>query len=240
MTYSFHWDYRVEAAHRILKSAADQWSHATQDPSVDLALAVIVRLLTGNWFSLLGPHIDVWARSLSEWVKVVESLETECGCLSSRLTEEQTREVASRLRAVLNAAAAEWREGDPEEPLTSTVLNGVIGVVFDWRLVERPPNDRAFMMSVEWRDRIRNACPCCDYQTLRKRYSGVTCPICGWKDTGLDINNLDTVSGENGLTLRQARQDFDRIGACDDSKLTKVLPVEMREQFRRRPRKWLP
>jgi hypothetical protein len=79
-------------------------------------------------------------------------------------------------------------------------------------------------------------CPCCDYFTLDTRGQYDICPICFWEDDGLDVDALDTHSGPNHLTLREARANFARLGACDEAALAHVLPAERRAGFVRRVR----
>ncbi|MEO0913978.1 MAG: CPCC family cysteine-rich protein [Pseudomonadota bacterium] len=62
----------------------------------------------------------------------------------------------------------------------------------------------------------RHTCPCCDYVTLPERGNYLICPVCYWEDDGLDLDAPDTRSGPNiGMTIREARQNFRNIGACE-------------------------
>lgn len=65
-------------------------------------------------------------------------------------------------------------------------------------------------------------CPCCDYYTLEDRASYSICPVCYWEDEGLDLDRLDTISAPNHITLRQARSNFVRYGACDEGAVSLV------------------
>jgi len=58
-------------------------------------------------------------------------------------------------------------------------------------------------------------CPCCGCRTLRQRGRLEMCPVCAWGDAGQDEHDADTVrSGQNaGLSLRQARANYRRLGA---------------------------
>ncbi|MEU4763995.1 CPCC family cysteine-rich protein [Actinosynnema sp. NPDC023794] len=60
------------------------------------------------------------------------------------------------------------------------------------------------------------ACPCCGYATLGERHGWEICDICFWEDDGQDDHNADLRSPPNdGLTLIEARENFARIGACN-------------------------
>ncbi|HRI70561.1 MAG TPA: CPCC family cysteine-rich protein [Polyangium sp.] len=79
-------------------------------------------------------------------------------------------------------------------------------------------------------------CPCCDYFSLGHRGEYEICEICFWEDAGLDLDDLDQYSGPNHMTLRDARENFRRIGACDERALSHALPMPDRVRFRREPR----
>lgn len=79
-------------------------------------------------------------------------------------------------------------------------------------------------------------CPCCDYFTIDVRGDYEICPVCFWEDDGLDIGLLDRHSGPNHISLREARQNFMRIGACDQAAIRSVISVEKRAQFKHEPR----
>jgi hypothetical protein len=89
---------------------------------------------------------------------------------------------------------------------------------------------------LEAQGRALHACPCCDYITLPRRAEYEICPVCFWEDDGLDIDDLDTVSGPNHITLREARVNFGSFGACDDASRLHVLPEGKRRAYARRPR----
>jgi hypothetical protein len=78
-------------------------------------------------------------------------------------------------------------------------------------------------------------CPCCDYCTLGRRGEYFICHICFWEDSGMD--DLDRPSGPNGgMTLRQARENFERFGACDAGSIPFVLPESARKHYTRAER----
>ncbi|MDR0969552.1 MAG: hypothetical protein LBM67_03320 [Lentimicrobiaceae bacterium] len=78
-------------------------------------------------------------------------------------------------------------------------------------------------------------CPCCGYDTLNEEPPGTAliCPICFWEDDYEQYNNPDRKRGANTVSLRQAKQNFQRIGAisaefCD-------LVIEPDETYKRNP-----
>ena len=56
-------------------------------------------------------------------------------------------------------------------------------------------------------------CPCCGYKTLDERGSFDICDVCFWEDDG--IEELDKESGPNRMTLREGKENFEKIGACE-------------------------
>lgn len=79
----------------------------------------------------------------------------------------------------------------------------------------------------------RVQCPCCDYFTLEERRTWDICPVCYWEDDGSDLDRLDDRSGCNhGLTLRQGRENFRTLGACEPEMLSYVDPIEGRCLYR--------
>lgn len=80
------------------------------------------------------------------------------------------------------------------------------------------------------------ACPCCGCLTLAERGAYDICPVCFWEDDAYividggeikgvrfdkevcDDDLLDVPSGANhGLTLREGRDNYRRLGACEES-----------------------
>ncbi|WP_081794862.1 CPCC family cysteine-rich protein [Pseudomonas sp. H1h] len=49
-------------------------------------------------------------------------------------------------------------------------------------------------------------CPCCKYRTLSVLGNYEICDLCKWEDNG--TSNLDTYSGPNHMTLREAKEIF--------------------------------
>jgi Cysteine-rich CPCC len=67
-------------------------------------------------------------------------------------------------------------------------------------------------------------CPCCGCLTLGERGGYEVCPVCLWEDDGQDDHDADVVRGgpNRGLSLAEARENYQRFGACDEVSKTHV------------------
>jgi len=68
------------------------------------------------------------------------------------------------------------------------------------------------------------ACWCCGHRTLPEEPPGTftLCPVCFWED---DVAlGLDRAGGANSVSLREARANFERYGACDEAARPHVRP----------------
>lgn len=84
-------------------------------------------------------------------------------------------------------------------------------------------------------DRGEVQCPCCDFHTLSE-VGGEICLVCYWEDDGFRKSYIDVPSGANhGLTLRETRANFIRLGACCELTIGKVLTAEDRVLYRQGP-----
>lgn len=70
------------------------------------------------------------------------------------------------------------------------------------------------------------ACPCCGYLTLEERGGHQICQVCFWEDDGQDVHDADDVRGgpNGGLSLTEARRNFERFGAASEKVLEHVRP----------------
>jgi hypothetical protein len=73
---------------------------------------------------------------------------------------------------------------------------------------------------------VRYACPCCDCLTLPELPSGSfrDCPVCRWEDDRIQFLDLDHWGGANRPSLREARENYRRLGASDPRRLELVRP----------------
>ena len=136
----------------------------------------------------------------------------------------------------------------PGQRLVSWVEHGVVvspglvrraildGIASGWATTGRGPD---FVRRVLEFSEVRDAahqCPCCDHFTLARRGQYDICPVCFSEDSGQDLDALDQISGPNHLTLRQGRDNFLRMGACDERAKEHVLDETARRKFRYSPR----
>ncbi len=63
----------------------------------------------------------------------------------------------------------------------------------------------------------RYACPCCGYLSLDEEPPGtfLMCEVCWWEDDPVQFDDPNYSGGANAVSLRQARENFQRIGASD-------------------------
>ncbi len=65
------------------------------------------------------------------------------------------------------------------------------------------------------------ACPCCGNLTLDEQPPGtwLICEICGWEDDPVQFGDIEYQGGANRISLRQAREFYERIGSSDPERL---------------------
>ena len=77
-------------------------------------------------------------------------------------------------------------------------------------------------------------CACCDYFTLYEPLGSYDiCPVCFWEDDPeIEFDKQDKPSPSNHeLTLKEARGNFIKIGACNQEMLEHVTPTEERSSY---------
>lgn len=77
---------------------------------------------------------------------------------------------------------------------------------------------------------ILYACPCCLYRTLEDRGQYDICPVCFWEDDGNDEQTLTNYSWPNRMTLKEARENFELVGACDQGSL-RFIEKDARQRY---------
>jgi len=75
-------------------------------------------------------------------------------------------------------------------------------------------------------------CLCCGYYTINEG-PGLyeICPVCFWEDDPIQRNDEEFWGGANVPSLREARMNYKKYGACDENGLKYVrppLPDEMK------------
>jgi hypothetical protein len=80
----------------------------------------------------------------------------------------------------------------------------------------------------------RYPCPCCNCLTLEARPpgTGAVCPVCAWQDDALQFDDPRWEGGVNGVSLRRARRNQQRLGASQERHLPHVRPPLPEEQPR--------
>lgn len=77
---------------------------------------------------------------------------------------------------------------------------------------------------------MKYRCPCCGFSTFDgKPKSGYAiCPVCFWEDDPSAYEEPDEAFGCNGVSLAQARENFQKFGACREEmrKYTRVPKAE--------------
>ncbi len=78
------------------------------------------------------------------------------------------------------------------------------------------------------------ACPVCGYKTFEVLGDWDTCPVCGWNSDPVQEAVHDDPTGANGISLNQARENFQEFGAITQEKLA-ALDSEAKKKFPRQP-----
>lgn len=105
------------------------------------------------------------------------------------------------------------------DPLLKIALKhkfiGVINSYLETRLAEIGRHE-----NVTGDVELLRPCVCCGYHTLSQMGWGV-CPVCFWEEDG--VLEMDSVSGANHMSLREARTNFGAIGAIREAHVRHVL-----------------
>lgn len=80
----------------------------------------------------------------------------------------------------------------------------------------------------------KHKCPCCGYATIADHQGlpcfGDICPVCFWEIDFL-ADPEDPSSANHGLTLSQARENYQTFGACEKEMLKHVRAPKAEELF---------
>ena len=70
----------------------------------------------------------------------------------------------------------------------------------------------------------RYPCPCCNFLTFEECPDGTfyICPVCFWEDDMVQNNDPLFVGGANGISLQEARTNFQKWGAIKSEYLEHV------------------
>ncbi|WP_139214334.1 CPCC family cysteine-rich protein [Marinobacter zhejiangensis] len=76
-------------------------------------------------------------------------------------------------------------------------------------------------------------CPCCGYICLKSGEYGEICQICYWEyDEEVEFRGTNPSVLNHGLTLIEARNNFDQFGACEERLVQYCLPPEARKEYK--------
>ena len=80
-------------------------------------------------------------------------------------------------------------------------------------------------MAAQRSDKMLFPCPCCGYLTLssESRGSYEICSICFWEDDAVQFDDPSYEGGANAVSLKQAKKNFDAIGASEAKFLGNVM-----------------
>ncbi|MCB9077282.1 MAG: hypothetical protein H6631_06800 [Anaerolineaceae bacterium] len=67
-------------------------------------------------------------------------------------------------------------------------------------------------------------CPVCRYRTFAVVGDWDTCPVCGWVSDPVQEAIHDDPTGANGVSLNQARQNYEEFEAITQEKLEELDP----------------
>jgi hypothetical protein len=74
-------------------------------------------------------------------------------------------------------------------------------------------------------------CPCCGYFTLDDEPGHFDiCPVCYWEADNIQSFDPDYEGGPNGISLKQAKENYKRFGAIEDICLSSVRPPTEEEK----------
>ena len=71
----------------------------------------------------------------------------------------------------------------------------------------------------------KNKCPCCGFYTLSDDNGHYDiCPVCYWEDDPIQSDDIYYEGGANGICLKEARDNFKKIGAMSELFIKSVRP----------------
>ena len=70
-------------------------------------------------------------------------------------------------------------------------------------------------------------CPCCGYFTYNvpaNEDCGYICPVCFWENDPFIASDNEPSDSNHGITLKEAKSNFSKFGACEKEMLCHVRP----------------
>ncbi len=76
--------------------------------------------------------------------------------------------------------------------------------------------------------KLNEFCPCCGYNTFdaKERLEYFICPICFWEDDPIGFEDENFIGGANRVSLHQARINYLKFGACEESMTSNTRKVD--------------
>lgn len=64
---------------------------------------------------------------------------------------------------------------------------------------------------------MKYKCPCCGYYTFDEKPNGSydICKVCFWEDDPMQLEDPTYNGGGNHISLKEARENFLKFGACE-------------------------
>lgn len=72
-------------------------------------------------------------------------------------------------------------------------------------------------------------CPVCRHLTFETLGAWDTCPVCGWNSDPVQETMQDDPTGANGISLNEARRNYQAFGAITREKLAQLEPEEKKK-----------
>lgn len=88
---------------------------------------------------------------------------------------------------------------------------------------------------------MKYQCPCCNYNTYIAppgEDAGYICPVCFWENDGRADSEEEASECNHGMTLKEARENFRRMGACEEAMLPYVRAPKPEEMGDRKMELW--
>lgn len=78
---------------------------------------------------------------------------------------------------------------------------------------------------------MKYKCPCCRYYTFSHKPNGSydICPVCYWEDDPVQLDDPTYEGGANHVSLKQARLNYQKFGACEKKMLSYVRKPNLNE-----------
>ena len=74
---------------------------------------------------------------------------------------------------------------------------------------------------------MKYQCPCCGYFTYNvpaNEDCGYICPVCFWETDPFIASDNEPSDSNHGITLKEAKSNFAKFGACEKEMLCYVRP----------------